>query len=140
MLEALRMDPTAAFFYSIPIQEVVGNAVDAFQYTLFGHDKQCIHIDKMCDETQSPIGLCLGQLATLVRDWTPRKDGPWCVLVLSGWSDFKSQDVRKAARAETLHVAAGMDLHFDRKFAQLQRFDRRVEASLVGRPAAVGKR
>lgn len=108
-----------SFYFGIPIAEVVHSLPEALTYSVFGRDKKSINVAAMLDNETSPIGKCLGGFWQLLTVWSADKQGPWRILRLSGWEDFSSQDVRLRARAEVLHLAAGVYLHDDVKFSSL---------------------
>lgn len=107
------------FYFRLPIGEVVQSFIEKLEYAVFGRDRKSVDLGRMLDVDSSPIGECLGSYWELLNVWEARKDGVWRVLVLSGWTDFKAQDVRLKARGEVLHLAAGVHLHFDLKYSSL---------------------
>ena len=106
------------FYYNIAISEISESWLELLQYKIFGRDRTHIDLLSMCCPEESPIGVCLRGLTGLLQSWSLDKSGPWRVLALTGWTDFGSADVRLAARASTLHVAAGILVHFDRKYSE----------------------
>lgn len=106
------------FLYSLPIAEATESIIDKMQYDLFGFDGKSIDPLEFCSE-HSPIGAALDALWGLASSWECDRNGPWQVLVLSGWRDFSSQDVRMLARSHCLGLSAELDQRFDRKFSNL---------------------
>lgn len=108
-----------SFKYSVAISEVVESSTERLQYAIFGRDKSHLDVATAISPTKSPIVDSVVRLSGLLCQWTNDKSGPWKVLPLTGIADLRSEELRLAARANVLHLLAGLVLHFDRKFSSL---------------------
>jgi hypothetical protein len=107
------------FYFELPIMEATECHLDTLEYAFFGKDKKCIGVAALLHRETSPIGQALGSLWRMTMEFRNDDEGLWAVLPLSGWRDFKSEDVRLCARRHTLSLSAGLVQKYDGKFGSL---------------------
>ena len=117
------------FAYELATTETIEDNIEVLQSCWFGKNREVISLADLADRTRSPIGACLRNLSSMVQDFTASEEGPWCLLVLTGWSQFDHQGFRGSARTQCLGILADVVQFWDNKFGSLPFTMRRLIGS-----------
>jgi len=106
--------------WEVAISFVTTSVLSELEYAIMPDKgaKAPVLVSTLLDRFTSPIAVCLTAFVRLLQQWHFRRDGPWRLLGLMGFTS-SSQHMRRWARSQVLSQAAGVGFHHDDKYSAL---------------------